>query len=148
MDRVHMGFLRRMVRGGMSRLTSKEEIEKARKEGTAENINWAWKNNNNKIYEITKTTPIQNYIRKQNERWIGHVARAPNDTLTKRLMFVDEKFTKRGNHHRTVLDNVVSEEEKKGRSVETFLRICTSRKSGKSKPVPNTGAQSPDRDIG
>ena len=40
-DRVHMGFLRRMVRGGMSRLTSKEEIERARKEGTAENINWA-----------------------------------------------------------------------------------------------------------
>ena len=148
MDRVHMGFLRRMVRGGMSRLSSKEAIEKAKKEGTTENINWAWKNNNKKIYEITKTTPIQDYIMKQNTRWIGHVARASNDTLTKRLMFVDEKFTKRGNPHRTVLDNVVSEEEKKGRSLETFLRICTSRKSGKSKPVPNTGAQSPDWDNG
>ena len=83
-----------MVQGGCHRLSSKEAIEKARKEGTAENINWAWKNNNNKIFE--------DYIMKQNARWIGHVARASNDTLTKRLMFVDENFTKRGNYHRTV----------------------------------------------
>ena len=137
-----------MVRGGMSRVSSKEAIEKAKKENTTENINWAWKSNNNKIYEITKSITIQNYIKEQNTRWIGHVARSSNDTLTKRLMFVDEKFTKRGHHHRTVLDNVVAEEEENGRTIETFLRNCMRRNSGKSKPTANVGAQSPERDTG
>ena len=129
-------------------MSSKEAIEKAKKEKTTENINWAWKSNNNKIYEITKSTTIQDYIKEQNTRWIGHVARSSNDTLTKRLMFVDEKFTKRGHHHRTVLDNVVAEEEENGRTIETFLRNCMRRKSsGKSKPTANVGAQSPERDT-
>jgi hypothetical protein len=132
MESIHVRFLRRMVRGGMSRVSSKDEIETAKKEKTAESINWAWKLNNCKIYDITKSTTLQEYIQMQNTKWVAHVVRAPNDTLTKRLMFVDEKFTKRGNHHRTVMENVTAAEEEKGRSLETFLRNCRSRKSGAS----------------
>ena len=132
MESIHMRFLRRMVRGGMSRVTSKEDIEAAKKDKTTEHINWAWKLNNIKIYEITKSTSLQQYIKKQNNNWVAHVVRASNDTLTKRLMFVDEKFTKRGYHHRTVLENVTAAEEDMGRSLETFLKNCKMRKSGTS----------------
>ena len=116
----------------MSRVTSKEDIEAAKKDKTTEHINWAWKLNNIKIYEITKSTSLQQYIKKQNNNWVAHVVRASNDTLTKRLMFVDEKFTKRGYHHRTVLENVTAAEEDMGRSLETFLKNCKMRKSGMS----------------
>lgn len=102
-------------------MSSNEEIEQAKKERTIEHINWAWKLKNIKINEITKSTTIQSYIKDQNTRWVGHIARASNDTLTKRVMFVDEKFTKRGHHHRTVLDNVVADEEQNERTLETFL---------------------------
>ena len=102
-------------------MSSNEEIEQAKKERTTENFNWAWKLKNIQIYEITKSTTIQSYIKEHNIRWVGHVARASNVTLTKRLMFVDEKFTKRGHHHRTVLDNVVADEEQNERTLETFL---------------------------
>ena len=127
LESVHMRFLRRMVRGGMSRVSSKEEIEKAKKENDQE-INWTWKLDNSKVLTITKAKPITEYIKMQNTNWIAHVARASNDTLTKRLMFVDEKFTKRGNHHHTVLENVTAAEEEKGKSLETFLRECMSRR--------------------
>ena len=116
----------------MSRVTSKDDIETAKKEKTAENINWAWKLNNSKIYDIKKSTPLQEYIQMQNTKWVAHIVRATNDTLMKRLMFVDEKFTKQGNHHRTVLENVIAAEEERGRSLETFLRNCKSRNSGLS----------------
>ena len=71
-----------------SRVTSKEDIEAAKKDKTTEHINWAWKLNNIKIYEITKSTSLQQYIKKQNNNWVAHVVHASNDTLTKRLMFV------------------------------------------------------------
>ena len=80
-------------------MSSNEEIEQAKKERTTEKINWAWKLKNIKIYEITKSTTIQSYIKEQNTKWIGHVARTSKDTLTKRLMFVNKKFIKRGHHH-------------------------------------------------
>ena len=65
------------------------------------------------------------YIKLKNNKWIGHIARASNDTLTKRLMFVDEKYIKKGNHNKTVLENVIVQNEEKGKSLETFLKECT-----------------------
>ena len=71
-----MQFLRRMVRGGMARMSSKKEIETAKKEKTTENINSASKLNNTKIMLITKSSPLTSYIKKQNTNWIAHVTRA------------------------------------------------------------------------
>ena len=53
-------------------------------------------------------------------------------TLIKRLMFVDEKFTKRGYHHRTALKNVRAAEEDLGRYLVTFVKNCKSRNYGVS----------------
>ncbi len=93
-------------------------------------INWAWKYTNEKILQITKSLSTKDYIRQQNIKWGVHIARASNDTLTKRLMFVDEKYTKRGKHKKTVLENVIVRIGEEGKSLETFLRECTKRKFG------------------
>ena len=132
-ENTHIQFLRRLVRGGMARMSSKKEIELAKQENQQENINWAWKNNTERILEITKSSRVEEYIKSQNKKWIAHVARASNDTLTKRLMFVAEAFTKRGNHHKTVMEIVAAiEREENGKSLETFLKECTKRKFGLS----------------
>ena len=72
---------------------------------------------------------LQSYIEKQNVRWVAHVVRAPNETLTKRLMFEEEKYVKVGHHHKTVYERVIKTEEDRGVSAETFLRNCMRRKT-------------------
>ena len=136
MEGVHMQFLRRLVRGGMARKSPQEEIERAKEalqNGVTDEeqttINWAWKHTNESILTMCRAETLQQYIKKQNERWVAHVVRASNACLTKRLMFEDEKHTKVGYHHKTVYETVIKSEEDQGRSAETFLRNCMERKT-------------------
>ena len=93
-ETAHINFLRRLVRGGMNRKSSQKEINEAKKralKGDVEdlnNIDWAWKFNNENILNLTKTPTMSDYIEKQNTRWVAHVCRASNETLTEQLMFV------------------------------------------------------------
>ena len=57
------------------------------------------------------------------------MVRASNACLTKRLMFVDEKYTKVGYHHKTVYEKVIKSQEDQGISAESFLRNCMKRKT-------------------
>ena len=129
-ETVHTQFLRRMVRGGMVRLSSKKEIEEAKAAATIgddsamESINWAWKHTNDKILSICQIQKTEDYIKKQNVKWITNVVRAPNETLTKRL-FVDEKFSKVGYHHKSIYENVVKSQNELGTSAESFLQKCS-----------------------
>ena len=126
-ETTHVGFLRRMIRGGMDRRSSKNDIKIARVAAKAgdhtvmDNIDWSYKLKTNIIYNISKSISMSTFITKQNTRWIAHVCRAGNETLTKRLMFPEEKFTKRGFHHRTVYENVIKQQEELGKSAESFL---------------------------
>ncbi len=45
-------------------------------------------------------------------------------------MFVDEKYTKRGKHEKTMLENVIVRIEEEGKLLEIFLRECTKRRFG------------------
>ena len=133
---IHMQFLRRLVRGGMARKSSQEEIDKAKealKNGVTDEeqttVNWAWKHTNESILAMCRAETLQQYIKKQNVRWVAHVVRASNACLTKRLMFEDERHTKVGYHHKTVYETVIKSEEDQGRSAETFLRNCMKRKT-------------------
>ena len=81
-ETVHTQFLRRMVRGGMARMSSRKEIEVSKAAATIgdgsgmDSINWAWKHSNDVILTICQTQKIEQYIRNQNVKWITHVARA------------------------------------------------------------------------
>lgn len=131
LESSHMQFLRRMVRGGMERLTSRKEITKMKEEGNEDGINWRWKHTNAKIFNLTKTLSMEEFIERQNQRWIAHVVRAPNNALTKQLIFTEEHFTLIGRRSKTVYENVLAtQREKLGNSEETFLRESMKSKLG------------------
>ena len=44
---------------------------------------------NSDIYRITGAESIENYLRKQQLRWVGHVCRMCNSSFQKRLLFSD-----------------------------------------------------------
>ena len=92
------------------------------------NINWAWKHSNIDILNICHAKTLQEFIMKQNSRWVAQVIWALNECLTKRLMSVDEKFTKIKYHHKTVYENVVKLQEACGLYVESLLRNFMKRK--------------------
>ena len=133
-ETTHVGFLRRMIRGGMSRRTPQKVINAARKASKngdpslLEGIDWSYRLRNNQIYHISKSMAMQDFIERQNIRWIGHICRAENNTLAKQLMFPDVRFTKRGYHHPTVYDNVIKGQISSGKSAESFLRECFNKK--------------------
>ena len=43
---------------------------------------------NDRISQLTKTTPLQNYINKQFLKYQGHITRRPNKNLQKQLQFI------------------------------------------------------------
>ena len=102
-----------------------------KEEGNEDGINWKWKHTNAKIFNLTKTLSMEEFIERQNYRWISHVVRAPNDALTKQLIFTEEHFTLIGRRSKTVYENVLTtQREKLGNSEETFLRESMKRKLG------------------
>ena len=80
----------------MDRRSSKNDIKNARVAAKAghhtlmDNIDWSYKLKTNIIYNISKSISMSTFIEKQNTRWIAHVCRAGNETLTKRLMFPEK----------------------------------------------------------
>ena len=46
---------------------------------------------NNDILRITGSNKLENYIRKQQLRWVGHVCRMENSSFQKRLLFAENK---------------------------------------------------------
>ena len=128
---THMHFLRRMVRGGMNRITLMKKIKELKNVGNEDEINWHWKHTNDKIYHLTKTLPMEDFIERQNCRWISHIVHASNEAPTKQLMFTEERFTVIGRRTKTVYERVLHfQQDKHGKYVETFLRKSF-RKSNK-----------------
>ena len=126
-ESAHVGFLRRMIRGGMFRKSTDKEIKAAKEEAKSgerhllDNIDWAYKMNNQKIYKITKSVSMEIFIREQNIRWVGHICRSSNETLSKQLMFPDVHFTQRGRHQQTVYEKVIKFHTDNGISEQSFL---------------------------
>ena len=128
-ESTHINFLRRMIRGGMKRKSTKEEIERAKENSDWKDINWGLKITNISIMEISNTPSMEEYIHRQNDRWIAHICRQPKEALTKQLMFTDEKFSQVGRRKMTVFEQVIDRQyQEYGKSAEAFLRECYMRK--------------------
>ena len=77
-------FLRRMIKGGFTR----KNVPKKKDEVIPnEEIDWAYKNNNNKLHEITKTNELKHFCETQHLKYIAHIVRSENDTIQKQLLF-------------------------------------------------------------
>ena len=94
-----------MVANGFKRKNVPVEYFKARKDAKKSNVtvhepddlNWSFVYNN-----------ILEYVKRQQAKYLAHIARRPNTTFIKRLLFADVKRTKRGRPISTLEDQVLS----------------------------------------
>ena len=77
----YTGMRRRMVKGGYRR---KSETE------------WNFQLTNNDLHNLCETEDISAFVLRQQKKYLAHLARQPNRTLTKKLLFNDNKSCKPG----------------------------------------------------
>ena len=82
-DRAQRKLLRRMIRGGFSRVDE-------------DNGNFDFKISTKKLLKICNTTNVSEFIRKSQVKFAGHIARSENSTRNKQLLFNDDKNRKTG----------------------------------------------------
>ena len=76
-------MLRKVIRNGFARRDTQNE-------------EWSYLITNNQLLDICKTEDIKSHVNKLRQRYLAHVIRLPDDSLTKRLAFNNEKITKPG----------------------------------------------------
>ena len=86
-ESVWHGFLRRMVNGGFIR----RNAPKNKKDTSIpeDQLDWAYKINNKRLREITKTTEIKLFCQVQHLKYIDHITRSNNDSLQKQFLFLN-----------------------------------------------------------
>ena len=109
MDRAQRKMLRRMVRGGHSRVDS-------------ENGDWSYKISTKKLLEICDTEDLSHYIKRQQKKYAAHIIRQPNSSLNKQLMFNSNDNKKLGKPVRTLLSEVLENENLGNDYIDQF---CT-----------------------
>ena len=72
-----------------------------------EDYDWRYVINNQRLYEITKTTPITTYYEQQQINWISHVIRRKNHNVSKILTFHSTKRTRLGRKSLSILERCV-----------------------------------------
>ena len=91
---VYTTMLRKMVKGGYRRKKDSE---------------FHFVLTNSDIHNICQTTNIEQFISQQQTQYLAHLARQSNATITKKLLFNDDKYTKRGKQ--ITLESAVMENE-------------------------------------
>ena len=75
-------MLRNMVKGGWKRRNVPEDSSDDESEA-----DYSFVYNNKKIQEIVRTQPLETFINSQYLKYIGHVCRGGNTSLTKKMLF-------------------------------------------------------------
>ena len=107
-----MQCLRSMVRGEWGRKETADDVEE---------INYSFVYTNNDIQRIMKTSPLRNFIYAQHLRYIAHICRLPNTSITKKMLFA--KPTRK-----YVRDPWLKISELLGVSVDQAKRLTQSRR--------------------
>jgi hypothetical protein len=107
---AYIGMLRKMVKGGYRRKKGEEEFH--------------YVYTNNDIVRICGTEDIAVFVQRQQKKYLAHLARKPNSSLTKRLLFNSDKYTKPGKQY--TLETIVLENERC--TADTFYRQALNRK--------------------
>ena len=108
-DATYTSMLRKMVKGGFRR----------KKDG-----DWSFVLRNSDLHRICGTEDISDYTARQQRKYLAHLARQSNTTLTKRLLFNDNESHKPGrqsNLERSVMTN-------EGCMTETCYKKALTRK--------------------
>ena len=109
----YVGLLRRMLKDGFMRKDGtflKKKLKKKQEEDqTDEEVEYRFKFTNEDILRICRAEPVMAFVKKQQKKYVAHLARQSNDSITKRLLFNDDKYSKRGNLQRTLEQQVLSD---------------------------------------
>ena len=110
---TYVTMLRRMIRRGFERKVD-ENGDKT----------YEYVLSNEDVLEICKTENVLEFIRKQQENYLGHIARHNNTSMVKRLLFNNNKNFKRGRPAKTLEDYVLN-----GRSADQFYKEALKKRS-------------------
>ena len=125
LDSTHRFFLRSMLWNGHKRVNppprpTDTDTQESSSEDTSDNeYDWRYKVNNENLYRITKTSPINQYYENQQMKWMAHIIRRENNNICKILTFHTVKRTKRGRKTLSILERVV---QKLRMNLSEFLR--------------------------
>jgi len=115
-----MRHLRSVVSGGWSRKGgSRERMDEI-------GYNYAWVHKNTKIYEISRTDTVLNYVDSQRASWVAHCVRADNDRMIKTTMFDESQNTRKG-YTSSILDQFLSETRRYDMEDREVYKSCISR---------------------
>ena len=99
---TQMDHLRDMLRGGWSRQGGPRDAQ------DDIGYNFAYVYRNSRIYGLTKTSTVLNFVDFQRAKWVSHVVRTDNDRLIKQTMFEVSQSTRAGKTT-SVLDQFLKE---------------------------------------
>ena len=116
LDVVYRMFLRKMVRGGF------KCIDEAGND-------FRLRINNARLHEICHTSDVSNFVRSQQYNYAAHVTRMAMTRTTKLLMFNDDHYTKKGRPVKTLMNQVV---EQNNITLDRFCSLAMSKKLGRS----------------
>ena len=70
---------------------------------------WSFKYTNADILRITKTIDLLTFIKSQQLKYVINILKRSDQSITKKLLFNDDKTTKRGRPHMTLMTSVLAE---------------------------------------
>ena len=94
--------LRSMITGGWARKGGSRELQ------DEIGYNFAYLYNSAKIYKLTKSETVLNFVDLQRAKWVSHVVRTDNDRLIKQTMFENTQNSREG-RTTSVLDQFLKE---------------------------------------
>merc|ERR1719220_2793702 len=78
------------------------------------------------VLQICKTQELTDFVAQQQSKYLAHLCRQPHQTLTKQLLFNDDKYSKRGNRCETLEEQVM---RKFCTTPEQFYKLALERKT-------------------
>ena len=94
LNATYMGYLRRLVKGGFDR-----------KDG-----GWSFKYSNTQLLRICNTGDLCDFIKSQQLKYVVNILKRSDGSITKRLLFNDDKITRRGRPQITLMSSVLKAE--------------------------------------
>ena len=84
-----------MIRGGFRRYNNLDD----------DDFRFLYRNEG--IHRICNTKDVSEFVKTQQCKYAAHLIRVSNDTMTKKLLFQDDKCTKRGRNTNTLFNQVL-----------------------------------------
>jgi hypothetical protein len=90
-------------------IETEKEPQPDNEEQEAVEVEFRYKLSNNDVLRICKAKEVTEFIKKQQKKYLAHLARQPNTRITKRLLFNDDKYHKGGNLQKTLEQQVIDD---------------------------------------